>query len=66
MDVHKILGELQQEREQIEQAILSLERLARGHGKRRGRPPKWLKEAETKKPSRLSRRQAASSSAAKE
>ena len=54
MDVQKILIELRQEREQIEQAILSLERLARGHGKRRGRPPKWLKEAETKKPRRQS------------
>ena len=66
MDVHKILGELQQEREQIEQAILSLERLGRGRGKRRGRPPNWLKEAETKKPSRTSSRRAASSSTAKE
>lgn len=42
MDVSKILAELRQEREQIEEAILSLERLARGRGKRRGRPPAWL------------------------
>ena len=56
MDVQKILIELRQEREQIDQSILSLERLARGRGKRRGRPPKWLKEAETKKPSRKSSR----------
>ncbi len=42
MDVAKILAELRQEREQIEEAILSLERLARGRGKRRGRPPAWL------------------------
>ena len=56
MDVQKILVELRQEREQIDQSILSLERLTRGHGKRRGRPPKWLKEAETKKPSRKSSR----------
>ena len=34
MDVSKILGELKQEREQLEEAIMSLERLARGRGKR--------------------------------
>lgn len=45
MDVTKILAELKAEREQIEEAILSLERLARGRGKRRGRPPSWLSEA---------------------
>jgi hypothetical protein len=45
MDVTKILVELRQEREQIEEAILSLERLARGRGRRRGRPPGWMSEA---------------------
>lgn len=45
MDVTKILAELRQEREQIEEAIISLERLARARGKRRGRPPAWLAEA---------------------
>ena len=56
MDVQKMLVELRQEREQIEEAILTLERLARGRGKRRGRPPAWItaakkriKQAETKK-----------------
>lgn len=44
MDVTKMLAELRQEREQIEEAIMSLERLARGRGKRRGRPPAWLSE----------------------
>lgn len=44
MDVSKILAELQAERAQIEEAILSLEKLARGRGKRRGRPPAWLTE----------------------
>ncbi len=42
MDVTKILAELREERQQIEEAILSLERLAWGRGKRRGRPPAWL------------------------
>ena len=45
MDVDKMLAELRLEREQIEEAILTLERLARGRGRRRGRPPGWLKEA---------------------
>jgi hypothetical protein len=44
MDVTKILAELQAERAQIEEAIVSLEKLARGRGKRRGRPPAWLSE----------------------
>jgi hypothetical protein len=44
MDVSKILAELKAEREQIEEAILSLERLARGRGKQRGRPPAWMAE----------------------
>ena len=44
MDVNKILMELRQEREQHEEAIMVLERLARGRGKRRGRPPAWLAE----------------------
>ncbi len=47
MDVTKILADLRQEREQLEEAILSLERLAMGRGKRRGRPPSWM--TETKK-----------------
>lgn len=45
MDVSKILAELRQEREQLEEAIMSLERLAVGRGKRRGRPPAWMSEA---------------------
>lgn len=45
MDVAKILADLRLEREQIEEAIISLERLARGRGRRRGRPPAWLLEA---------------------
>jgi len=49
MDVSKILAELREERQQIEEAIVSLERLARGRGKRRGRPPSWLAEAGVKR-----------------
>jgi len=45
MDVSKILAELREERQQIEEAIVSLERLARGRGRRRGRPPAWMASA---------------------
>jgi hypothetical protein len=40
-----MLAELRLERDQLEEAILTLERLARGRGRRRGRPPGWLKDA---------------------
>jgi hypothetical protein len=49
MDVAKILAELKSEREQIEEAILSLERLARGRTRGRGRPPSWMADAEAPK-----------------
>ena len=42
MDIAKILAELRQEREQIDEAILSLERLASGRGRGVGRPPSWM------------------------
>ncbi len=42
MDINKMLAELRQEREQIEEAVMTLERLARGRGRRRGRPPAWM------------------------
>jgi hypothetical protein len=40
MDVIKMLADLRKERAHLEEAILTLERLA--HGRRRGRPPAWL------------------------
>ena len=49
MDVSKILTELKAERQQIEEAIVSLERLALGRGRRRGRPPSWMSEVPTTK-----------------
>jgi len=47
-----MLVDLPTERRQIEEAIMALERLARGRGKRRGRPPaiqvnEWWLLAET-------------------
>lgn len=44
MDVLKMLADLRREREQIEEAILTLERLAQGRGRKRGRPPAWMTE----------------------
>jgi hypothetical protein len=43
MDIEKMLQELKAEREALDEAILVLERLGRGQGKRRGRPPAWMK-----------------------
>ena len=48
MDVTKILTDCARS-EQIEEAIMSLERLARGRGRRRGRPPAWMAEIEKKR-----------------
>jgi hypothetical protein len=43
VDVHRILAELRTEKQRLEEAILTVERLASGQmGKRRGRPPKWM------------------------
>jgi len=42
MDVMKMLAELRQERTALEEAIITLERLSKGQGKRRGRPPAWM------------------------
>ncbi len=42
MNITQIIEELRQQRDQIEEAIISLERLARGGAPRRGRPPAWL------------------------
>jgi hypothetical protein len=42
MDLSKVLDELRTELHQVDEAILSLERMALGSGKRRGRPPAWM------------------------
>jgi hypothetical protein len=44
MDINKMLAELRNEREGVEQAIMVLEPIARGQGKRRGRPPAWMSQ----------------------
>ena len=44
MDITKMLDELKAEREGVEQAIIVLQRIAAGRGKRRGRPPAWMSQ----------------------
>ena len=46
MDVNKMLEDLRRERDQIDRAIYTLERLARGQVRRRGRPPAWMSRLE--------------------
>ncbi len=43
MDLMPIIKELMEERDLVEGAIISLERIAAQRGKRRGRPPAWMK-----------------------
>jgi hypothetical protein len=52
MEILKMLAELHAERKQVEEAIIVLERFARGGTRRRGRPPTWLVET---KPNRRGR-----------
>lgn len=42
MDIVKMVEALREERARLEEVIIALERLARGQGKRRGRPPAWM------------------------
>ena len=49
MDLNRILHELKQEHDLLQHTIDALERQARGQGKRRGRPPAWLKEPATRR-----------------
>jgi len=41
----QMLLDLRSERDRVDEAIVVLERLAIGAGKRRGRPPLWMKRA---------------------
>jgi hypothetical protein len=42
MNLTEIIKELIEERELLDRAIASVERLAAQRGRRRGRPPAWL------------------------
>ena len=51
-DLHAMLKVLHQERKLLDEVIAALEILARGTGKRRGRPPRWLRDARQESPLR--------------
>jgi hypothetical protein len=55
MDILKTLSELREEQRTIEEAIATLERLASGHTKRRGRPPAWMSALKQNEPKRRGR-----------
>ena len=42
MDIEKTLSELREERDQVDRAILSLERLAKARGRTGGTSPAWI------------------------
>ena len=42
-----MIAELREQKQALEESILMLERLARGQGKRRGRPPLFLSQTGT-------------------
>jgi len=50
MDIAKALAELREQRDAIDQAILSLEKLAFGLPRRRGRPPGRATKPAKKRP----------------
>lgn len=45
MDLLGILEQLRKQRDQVNEGIAVLERIAAGMGRRRGRPPKWMQQA---------------------
>lgn len=55
MDIEKVLAKLRENRQQIDEAIVALERLAGGQQRRRGRPPKWLADIQSQNPNRPAR-----------
>jgi hypothetical protein len=65
MEIDKILTELRQEHAQLTEAIMSLERMAAGQGKRRGRPPAWMVAASQESAPKLRGRPPGSKSAPK-
>jgi len=49
MDVARLLKELYVERQLLDDSILAFQRLALSAGKRRGRPPAWIKNPTQKR-----------------
>jgi hypothetical protein len=42
MELHKIIADLREQRDRVEEAIAALEKIARQQSRGSGRPPKWL------------------------
>jgi len=55
MDIAKVLEDLRSQLHQVDEAILSFERMALGAGKRRGRPPAWMVAAKESTPRKRGR-----------
>ena len=55
MDIVKMIAELHEERDHVDEAILVLSRLAAGAPKRRGRPPKWMTDQNSTEPKKRGR-----------
>lgn len=55
MHIAKMLAELHEDRDLVDRAILTLERIARGGANRRGRPPKWMTDLNSAGPKRRGR-----------
>lgn len=49
MDIHSMIAEMRAHATALDELIQAAERFARGGGKRRGRPPKWLKDPTVKR-----------------
>ena len=55
MDIIKMIAELHEERDHVDEAILVFSRLAASAPRRRGRPPKWLSNQNPAEPKRRGR-----------
>jgi hypothetical protein len=58
MEIEKMLAELRAERDRLAEAIITLERLAVGRGRRRGRPPKWMTKVKRRERAKGSKNEA--------
>ena len=55
MDLDAILKILRDERDQLAESILALERMEAGRSRGRGRPPKWLATVKAETPKKRGR-----------
>jgi hypothetical protein len=55
MNLTKMIAELREQKQALEQTMVMLERIARSQGKRRGRPPLFLSQASHAEPGRKRR-----------